>query len=247
MQYPNTECLDDKLPVALYYQLKNIFLKKIQDGKWGAGEMIPTENELCKEYNVSRITVRQALSELEKQGYLLRKRGKGTYVMIPRIEQSLMSFYSFSEEFRKRGFKPGNKLLEYDLQIPSADIAERLKSENNKKVYYVKRLRYADDIPIAIESTYLPAHLFQGLNKHSIENKPLYDIFRDEYGIVPDFAEESFGADLISEKEAGILELKPGKPVLDIERTAFSGDKPIEYTTGVIRGDMFRFNAKMAK
>jgi GntR family transcriptional regulator len=238
--------LNSKSPTSLYYQLKEILAQKIINREWVLGEKIPPEMELCNQYNVSRITVRQALTQLEKEGYIDRRQGKGTYVSIPKIEQNLMSFYSFSEEFRKKGYEPHTEILEFHLEVCKPEIKIQLKLDDNAgHVYYIKRLRYADDILIAIESTYLPADLFLNLEEKHLKEKPLYDIMRNNYGTVPNSADESFGAALIDNKDAVYFGVKKGTAALDIERHTFSGQRCIEYTKGIVRGDKFRFHIKL--
>ena len=240
------QLLNEKSPVALYHQLKNILLQKIADKEWAKGQKIPSEFELCEQYGVSRITVRQALAELEKEGYLVRKQGKGTYVTIPAIEQNLMSFYSFTEEFRKKGFEPRSELLEFNLQVCSSEIRLQLNLDQSEpRAYYIKRLRYADNLLIAIESTYLPADLFPDLKEEDLKKTPLYDLMRNTYGIIPNTAEESFGAALIGEKEAFYFGVGKGSPALDIERKTYSNQRCIEYTKGTICGDRFRYSIKL--
>lgn len=238
--------LDENSPVSLYYQLKEVLLAKITNRDWKPEEKIPTEHELASTYNVSRITVRQALAELEKNGYLTRKQGKGTYVSVPKIEQNLASFYSFSEEFRKRGLKPSSRVLEFQLVVADAEMAERLKLQGaGEQVYYIKRLRFADESVVALESTYLPAKFFQGLTDVEIEEKALYDIMRDKYSVIPSSAEEFIGAANLSEKEAVYFQQKKGLAVLDLERFAYSVQGCIEYTHSFVRGDIFRFSIRL--
>lgn len=238
--------LDGKSPVSLYYQLKEILLEKITNRDWKPEEKIPTEHELASMFNVSRITVRQALAELEKSGYLTRRQGKGTYVSVPRIEQNLSSFYSFSEEFRKRGFRPSSKVLEFQLVVAGAEMAEKLKLQGTgEQVYYIKRLRYADDNVVALESTYLPARYFKGLTDADIEGKALYDVMREKFSVIPNSAEEFIGAANLSEKEAVYFQQKKGLAVLDLERFAYSVQGCVEYTHSFVRGDIFRFSIKL--
>ena len=186
--------LDDKSPIALYYQLKSALAQRILDKEWNEGDRLPTEFELCKQYGVSRITVRQALAELEKECLVTRKQGVGTFVTVPQIEQNLTSFYSFSEEFKKRGLTPRNEVVEFQLVKPDPKVQKALKLREGHNVYYLKRLRYADETLMAIELTYLPTHLFPGLTRRDLENAALYDVMRSTYEIVPDSAEEFFGA-----------------------------------------------------
>lgn len=238
--------LDSKSPIALYHQLKLIIAKKIDNKEWLPGEQIPTEHELCQQYQVSRITVRQALAELEKEGRLVKKQGIGTFVSFSKFEQNLVSFYSFSEEFKKMGFSPRNKVLEFVHVLAPADIAEKLSLKDSQLgVYFIKRLRYADDILMAIEDTWLPASLFPGIDKQNLDDNALYDIMRDQYNVIPNSANESFGATAVNSKDAELFGIKIGDPALDIERLTFSAQVPIEYTTAIVRGDKFRFYVKL--
>ena len=237
--------LDDKSPIALYYQLKSALAQRILDKEWNEGDRLPTEFELCKQYGVSRITVRQALAELEKECLVTRKQGVGTFVTVPQIEQNLTSFYSFSEEFKKRGLAPRNEVVEFQLVKPDPKVQKALKLREGHNVYYLKRLRYADETLMAIELTYLPTHLFPGLTRRDLENAALYDVMRSTYEIVPDSAEEFFGAASISEEDAELFHLPPGHAALDLERFTYAGMLCIEYTRGIVRGDKFRFHVKL--
>lgn len=235
----------NKSRMTLHHQMKEAWTEKIINNEWKVGDKIPTEFELCEQYQISRITVRQALKAMEDEGYLVRQAGKGTFVAIPKIEQNLMSFYSLSQEFRKRGLTPRSEVLEFHIQIADKEILQKLYTDNNQ-VYYIKRLRFANDVLMAIESTYLPVDLFPDLKEDDIKNKALYDMMRDSYGIIPSNADESFGATIISDKEAVYFGMKKGMAAIDIERLTLSGNRCIEYTTGVIRGDKFRFHVKLS-
>ena len=115
-------------PVALYYQLKSILAQKIMNNEWQVGDRLPSEFELCKEYGVSRITVRQALAELEKDGLVKRRQGVGTLVTLPKIEQSsLPVFTAFPEEFRKRGLNPRNEVEKLEIIVPIGQNCQGLR------------------------------------------------------------------------------------------------------------------------
>ena len=242
----NSDKQNNIVSQSLYNQVKDSVLGKILNKEWAAGDRIPSEYELCRQHDVSRITVRQALAELVRAGYLLRKQGSGTYVAFPKIEQSLSSFYSFSEEFKRKGFKPYSKILEFHLQIPHDEIVHKLgMEEEHREAYYIKRLRYADDLAVALEFTYLPLKLFPGLTEDNIKAKPLYDIMRDDYGIISMNAEESIGAVNLVEKEAFYLGVKEHSAALQVERFAYSSGNCIEYTYGFVRADILRFHVKL--
>ncbi len=238
--------LDKDSPVALYHQMKEALAGRIRSKDWRPGDRIPTEGELGEQYGVSRITVRQALAELVHDGLLIRRQGKGTFVAVPRIEQSLMSFYSFTEEFRKRGFIPHNRVLDFNVQLADPDICERLDLRDpNPHVYYLKRLRYADEVVMAVEATYLSRDLFPGLSREMLDDHSLYEIMHQKYGVGHTSADESFGATLISAEEALYFGLQEGSPAIDLERITFEGDRRIEYTRSVVRGDKFRFRMQL--
>lgn len=235
--------LDEKLPVSLYYQLKEILIKRIKENEWPVNTRIPTERELCELYRVSRITVRQALDELEKEGLLYRKQGRGTFVTVPKLEQRLGSFYSFSEEIRKMGAVPEANIIDFDINESSEKISEILKIEKGAKIYSIKRLRKADNEPFAIETSYIPVSVAPGLSKASVEQNGLYNTLKDTFGIIPDEAEESFEAVLIAgEYEAARLNVKKNSAALKIERNTKSKGAIIEHCVGLIRGDRYKYN-----
>ncbi|NMB25175.1 MAG: GntR family transcriptional regulator [Firmicutes bacterium] len=237
--------MDDKSPLALYYQLKQILEDKIVSGAWQVGEQIPTENELCELYGVSRITVREALAELEREGYITRKRGRGTFVAVPKIEQNLMGIYSFTEEFRKRGLTPHSEVLEFVRLLPEKNIQEALGIGGAQAVHYLKRLRFADDVLMAIECTYLPCSCFPNLSRERVVEEPLYDVLRSDYDLVLTSAQETFGAVLIQPPDSSMFGVSSGAPGLELERYSYSGTTCVEYTIGVIRGDKFKFTVRL--
>ena len=235
--------LDEKLPVSLYYQLKEILIKKIKENEWPVNTRIPAERELCELYRVSRITVRQALDELEKEGYLYRKQGRGTFVTIPKLEQRLGSFYSFSEEIRKMGAVPEANIMDFNILESNDRISEILKIKKGEKVYGINRLRKADKEPFAIETSYIPVAVAPGLAKESVEKDGLYNTLKDSYGIIPDEAWESFEAVLVAdENDAVHLNVKRNSAALKIERITKSKDGIVEYCAGLIRGDRYKYN-----
>lgn len=239
------ELVKTNSPVALYYQLKEILSQRILSNEWSLGERLPTEFELCEQYGVSRITVRQALAELEREGLIVRKQGLGTFVSIPRIEQNLTSFYSFSEEFKKRGLKPKTEVVDFSTVVASPKIQGIFDLGDQQRVYAFTRLRLASEIPIAIESTYLPVNLFPDLTREELVKFPLYEVMNTRFGVIANSAKESFGVVSLREKEANIFDLKVGSPAFDLERLAYSGAQCVEYTHGVVRGDKFRFHVKL--
>ena len=239
------ENLDMNSFVPLYHQLKDIFLKKILNNEW-KDLMIPSESELCKQYQISRITVRKALGELEKEGYIVKKRGKGSFASFPKIEQSLPNFYSFADEFKKKGYTPISKVLEFSIKDVEKDVASTMKlGVDEKQVYFFRRLRYAGEILMAIESTYLPASLFPNLKKEMLEKNSLYDIMRDHYGVIPISADQYFKAVMLSKEECKYFGIVKSTAAMELERLASNEKRIIEYTLCKARGDLFRFHLNL--
>lgn len=234
--------LNEESPLALYHQLKNILIKKIKSNEWPVNTKIPTERELCETYAVSRITVRQALNELGKDGYLYRKQGKGTFVTTPKIEQRLGKFYSFSEEIRKMGFTPGTEVLDFRLIDCDKDsIAAGLNMDKHEKVYSIRRRRLADGEPFAVETSYIPYNICPDLNKESISTEGLYNSLKNNYGINPDEAVETFEAVLINENNANELSTSVNLPGISLERFTYAKGRVVEYCRSIIRGDRYKY------
>jgi GntR family transcriptional regulator len=131
--------INKKSPVPLYYQLKQVILERIKSGEWLPNMPISSERELSEIFEVSRMTVRQAINELENEGILYRERGRGTFVSPPRIEQS--DVMSFTEAAVNRGLKASTVVKKFDIKVPDVNILNSLELNENEEVYYVRRFR----------------------------------------------------------------------------------------------------------
>lgn len=233
--------LDEKSPVALYHQLKDKLVEKIKNNEWQVDTKIPTERELCNIYKVSRMTVRLALGELQKEGYLYRKQGKGTFITTPKIEQRLQNFYSFSEEIRKMSMIPGTLILSFNIQSCPDDVADALKIDPGVSVYRIQRLRLADSEPFALETSYIPCELCPGLTTDEVEEEGLYNSLHKRAGIIVREAEESFEAVIINAESARLLKSGKNSPGLLLKRIAGDNGRTVEFCTSIIRGDRFKY------
>ena len=232
--------LDEKAPVTLYHQLKEILVGKIKSNEWGIDTKIPTERELCDLYKVSRITVRQALEELEDEGFLYRKQGKGTFVTAPKIEQRLSNFYSFSEEIRNMGFTPSTEMIDFKILTLDEVVAKHF-NENAMTVYSIKRLRLANHEPFALETSYIPCDLCPGMTAAEIGTNGLYNTMKRKYNLVPDQAIETFEAVIINPNNAAHLRVGKNSPGILLERTTYAGERIVEFCHGIIRGDRYKY------
>jgi GntR family transcriptional regulator len=234
---------DNRLP--LYYQLYDIIVEKIESGIHVENDKLLSERELCEKYDISRATVRRAMVELEKNNYIYKKQGKGVFISSKAFEQDLLKFYSFTEEMKKINKVPSSRVIDFQLTEANEKISKNLKVGYGTDVYKFTRLRLADNNPMMLETTYLPAKRFEGLNKELLNSQAMYDIFRDKYNVTFKKAEETFQATGINIKEAEYLNVKEGSPAILLKRITYEANTPIEYTVSVARGDKFKFHVML--
>jgi GntR family transcriptional regulator len=241
---------DDSEGIPKYIQLSKILKEKISSGEYHADQPIPTEKDLCSQYQVSRITVRQAINTLVQENLLYREQGRGTYIQPQKLKRDITRIYSFTNDMLNLGLKPGSILIEQKIVDAEPAIVERLKlPAKDTKVLSLIRLRLANDIPVIYETTLIPRYLCPGLIKEDLVKGSLYQILAEKYKLVPRHAEESYEAIVMTERHAELLQCKSTRhqPALSIQRIAFLEDMtPLEYTTSVGRGDRLTFSIKMA-
>lgn len=236
---------DSRIP--LYYQLMDIIVEQIETGKLKEHDRIPSERELCDQYDISRITVRQAIQMLEKEGYIYKQHGKGTFVSPEKMKQDLLKFYSFTEEMKKIGKVPTTKVIDFEKINCNEKISKKMDIGKGSMVYKFTRLRLADDEPIMLETSYIPYDRFPSIEKNDLEKEAMYDIFTKRFDVVFTKAEESFQAVFTKEDEAKFLNIKADSPSMMIERLTYERDRIIEYTVGITRGDKFKYRVVLGK
>jgi len=239
--------IDKESRIPLYYQLMDIIKEMIEEGHLSENDQLPSERELCETYNVSRSTVRQAIQELEREGYIYREHGKGTFVSPEKFKQDLLSFYSFTDEMKKIGKTPSSQVLDFKVIKCNDELAKKMKLDSGEKVYMFTRLRLADNEPMMLETSYVPCSRFPGLTKEQLEQSAMYEIFTKKYNAVFTCAEEIFQPVLTREEEALLLQYRPGLPAMMIERITHENSTIIEYTKGIARGDRFKYHVLLKK
>jgi GntR family transcriptional regulator len=240
--------LGKDVPIPLYYQIKARLLDAIENGQLRPGDRVPSERELTTQFNVSRMTARQALTELENQGYLYRVQGKGTFVATPKLEQPLASLTSFTEDMRRRGLEPAARILAAEETVAGHKVARALNIAETAGVYRLERLRLAGGEPMALEISHVPAALTPGLlNEDSVEHS-LYRVLTERYGIRLVRATQSLEATAANAYEAEMLHVREGTPVLLLERISRdAADRPVEYVRSLYRGDRYRFTTELIR
>lgn len=236
--------VDKSSRTPLYLQLMNILIEMIEN-KLTEDEKLLSEREICDIYNVSRTTVRQAMDELEKEGYIYKIHGKGTFVSSKRMNQDLISFYSFTEEMKKLNKVPSSEVIGFEIVQADEKICSIFKIEKDDLLYKISRIRKADGLPMMYENTYLPFNRFNGLTKIQLEENPMYDVLLKCFNAKITLAEEYFMPILTNKLESIYLDIKEGSPSLKIERFTYENENVIEYTLSVARGDKFKYRVKL--
>ena len=234
--------LDRNSPVPLYYQVKQILLEKLDKGTWKPGDLVPSEQELQELYGVSRITVRQALTELTHEGRFERHRGQGTFVANKQLVHNPEKRISITELMRQQEIEPEWRIRERDFVTPLPNIQERLGVRSNSKVYFVDLILHADGEPIGRHITYIPKAVAEAGNVTSLSDEDLGAFFRTLPNREGTQLKRAVQAVPASSEEAKLLKIRAGQPVLSIEVTySDASSKPIEHLRANYRGDRFKF------
>ncbi|MFJ7724692.1 GntR family transcriptional regulator [Neobacillus sp. NPDC097160] len=233
--------------IPLYHQLMERLKGSIENGQWSPGDKIPSENQLMDQFGVSRNTAKKAIEELVQVGSLYRIQGKGTFVAKPKLQQSLMGFYSFSKVLKEKGMNPKDIILKIEEVKPTAKIMDALQLSEEEDVIEMKRLRCADHEPYILESSFIPKHVVSNMEQlKKVGEISLYDLFLQQFNIVVTKAKEAFEPVLIRGDESEYLQTEEGRPALLLERTAYdSNGLPVEFCISIVRGDRCRFYTEL--
>lgn len=240
--------LDTQNPIPLYFQIKNIIENKISSGELKPGDKIPSENMLCNQYQVSRTTARQAITELVNAGKVVRTQGRGSFVAQYPVNKPPYRLTGFSADMKKQGFHPSSKMLEFKAMMPTPDIARLLRISPLEAIIYMKRLRYIDGHIMGIEYTHMPFNRFSGLLDEDLENYSLYETLINKYNTVPSRVAITFEAVLCEDDLCELLHAKKGTPFLHISDLTFDqNDRPFEHSNIYYRGDRYTFQVEINK
>ncbi|MES2222523.1 MAG: GntR family transcriptional regulator [Acidobacteriota bacterium] len=235
------EPLDKSSFIPLYFQIQERLTKQIQAGELQVGDMLPGEEDLCRRYGVSRMTARQSLQVLKHQGLVRSEKGRGTFVIQPKVEKKIAHLSGFSAEMRSLGMKPSSRILEQGTKPASPEIALRLRVPPGSLLLELHRLRLADGLPLAIEQVWLSLTEFPRIDKIDFARSSLYGNLRERYGIEVGSADEIIEARAPTHREAKLLEIPARQSLLVISRTIRTVQgNPIEASLSLYRGDRYR-------
>ena len=219
-----------------YVQIQQDLAAQIADGALRVGDALPSEVALSARYRVSRMTTRQALRNLELDGRIVRERGRGSFVAPPRLEKTVTGLVGFSEEMRRRGLLPASRLISCAPQAAPPAAAAVLGLAAGTLVTMVKRLRLADDQPMALEEVYVALDL----DGADLASSSLYTFLEERYGLRPGLAREEVSAVIAGPDDAAYLRVEPGAPLLAVTRSVYTDARqPLEYVRSLYRADRY--------
>lgn len=229
-------------PVPRYHQLKEILRERIRSGEWKPGDLIPSERELSELYGISRMTARQAVTDLVNEGVFYREQGRGTFVSQRKITQQLLRLTGFTEDISARGQQPSTQVLSAHMQPADEQAAERLHIPAGQEIFVLQRLRLADAVPLAIERSQLSFKGCERLVEEDLEHDSLYRLLESRYGISLVEAEQELEAGLADPQDATLLKIAPGSSVLFTRRVTYTErNQPIEFARSVYVGNRYTF------
>jgi GntR family transcriptional regulator len=229
--------------VPKYFAVKEQLLDSIRD--LPEGSPLPTERLLAEEYGVSRTTVRQALAEMLVEGRVYRLQGKGTFVARPKVVQTL-ALTSYTQDMQSRGLSPASRVIAAERLPAFPEVAEMLELPPRTEVLRVQRLRLANLEPMAVETLFVEAARFPGLEERLTDNSSFYALLRTEYGIALEEAEETIESGIASPSDSQLLGTETGWPMLLLTRRTWDvGGRPVEFVRSLYRGDRYRFITRL--
>jgi len=205
------------------------------------GQAIPSERQLSADLGVSRLTVRAALDELAREGYLLRRRGSGTFVSEPKKIAQELTMTSFTEDMRRRGMRPESRTLDLQIVPAGARLGRFLHVSPSERIIVAKRLRLADREPMAIETLHVREALVSGLTAKDLERQSFYELLKERYGTVIAGGTQMIEPTVTNEEESEALGVPLHSPAFLFERFTHSENgAAVEFVHSIYRGDRYR-------
>lgn len=236
------------LPQPLYARLRDALRARILDGALAAGDRLPSESELSAAHGVSRITVRQALGDLQKAGLITRLQGKGAFVAPPHASQSLQRLQGLSEALASHGQSVHSKRLSLKKVRPSAEVARQLGLAGNAQVTQLVSLRYLDGGPLSVNTSHFAAALGERIARIDVSGRDLIDVLEHDLAQPVGQAQLQICAQALTARDARWLKATPGEPALRVDRLVLGRDgQPLQVETAVYPADRFSYRLTLAR
>jgi GntR family transcriptional regulator len=226
-------------PPLKYFRVKQAVLTQIANGSLAPGALIPSEVELCRQFAVSRTTVRKAMSDLAYEGRLVVVQGKGTFVATPKVEERFVQrAFGIYEDMERRGITLSTEVLRQEVVEATAEVARRLRRRAREAVHVIVRVRRVEQEPILVSTTFVPHSLCPELAHEDLAKCSLYGLLRDKYGLTIARGERRLEAVAAGPWEARLLDIALGSPLLSLDSVAYLPDgQPLEHSVALQRGD----------
>lgn len=232
--------IDKDSSIPAYLQIAEGLKAVLRGGAFPAGYPLPPERVMCEMYGVSRMTLRQATSILDREGLVVCQRGRGTFVAHPRLRKQQQELRSFTEEIRARGGRAESRIISFDIVTPTREAAEFFGLSPDAKIYEVCRLRLNDGAPLAVERVRLPHRLCPNLERFDLEKNSLYRILEESYRLTMATCLEEISAEIPSAADRKLLDMPKGGAVLVVNRQTFTDiGQALEQARAVYRGDSY--------
>jgi GntR family transcriptional regulator len=240
--------IDKTSPLPYYEQLAELLRREITD-KQAQGEVyqLPSESELTERHGLSRATVRHALDELERDGWIYRQKGVGSFAPVRRFEQDLTQLVSTTEDMRQRGWSLQTRVVSRQQLPATAHVARALDLTPGAPVYELCRLRVVDDVPLSVQTAYLPVTLCPRFEENDLAAS-LYRLLESRYGLRLWSGREILRARGATAREAHLLDIQEAAPVMYAERITYAASGvAVEYLEAVWRGDRYDFKVTLTR
>lgn len=230
----------------VYIQIRDILAEKIKSGEFISGDKLPSERELSEIYSISRMTARNALTQLVDSGYAYRLKGKGTFVSYPNIERDFVKLSGFSQMLKSKGIKPSNKIVKSGIIEADKKIASLLETTIGTKVYEIVRIRYGNNIALALEYSYLPVNLLDNLLQYDFEKDSLYKVIEENYNYKLKYSKQWIKITTLNKNESKLLNVKEHTPAFLLESISYDMDETVvESTLSLNIGDSTAFYTEL--
>jgi GntR family transcriptional regulator len=231
--------------LPLYAQLKEEIIAAARRGDLVPGDRLPSQRELVERYRMSHMTVRRAIDDLVREGLVYAIPGKGLYVGGRKQEAEGGPLAGFSEDMASRGMRASSRVLAAEIVGASTILSQGLATPVGTPLVMLRRLRLADDVPMGIQTAYLPHGLCPGLLEHDLERGSLFAILRGVYGLTLAAGTTVAEAALADPEAAALLGLPTPAALLVTEQITFLDDgRPIELARSAYRGDRYRLRVR---
>ena len=235
--------VDKSSQIPLYTQLADIIKEMINNKELQEGHYLMSERDICKIQNISRMTVNKAIISLVNDGILERRQGKGTFVSYKKQNLTYAKMQGFTEIAQNKKLNVKNKILKFELKIPSNKVKEYLQLEDiDSLVFQIERIRFIDDEPTILEKIYIPEYMCPALSEDLVSNNSIYKLYREKYLHKTQIAKQVINPIILNKSQSKTLNVDSNTLALKIDRVVFTDkDEVLEYTSSLFITDKHQY------